>query len=416
MKRRSKIASIIVTVLILVVIGVIILKRSPDSIDVTAEKVDSGPLRSIVSASGNIVPHMAINISANVMGEIKKIPVEEGDAVKKGDLLIVIDPELYLADLKREEANLASAEAELALARSNFERAETMYSEDLPEGGESLISKEEYESLLAQYRVAQSSWNRVNAQVESARANLEKTSIYSSISGVVTSLDVEVGEVAVTGTMNNPGTVLMTVSDLSKMQAEVEVDETDIVQVALGQEAEVTIDAYPDTIFRGIVSEIGNSPIISRLGGGGEETIDFKVVIDMIDSPPELKPGLSTTADIITDSRENTLYVAIQALTMRAETKKLGDREDSSGDEPPRPAREARKDKEIEGVFVVRDGMAIFTPVTTGISDGMYIEILSGLEEGNEVVTGSFKTIRTLQDSARVSTRASLLAEGGAGE
>jgi HlyD family secretion protein len=411
MKKKSKITALVLVILILVIIGVIISTRSPDAIEVTTEQVDSGPLRSIVSASGNIVPHKAINISANVIGEIKKIPVEEGYSVKKGDLLIVIDPELYLANLKREEASLSSAEAELALARSTFERAEKIYSEEPQATGESLISKEEYESLLAEYRIAQSNWNRVNAQVESARANLEKTSIYSSISGVVTSLNVEVGEVAITGTMNNPGTVLMTISDLSRMQAEIEVDETDIVQVNLGQETEVTIDAYPDTIFIGVVSEIGNSPIISRLGGGGEETIDFKVVIDMLDPPGDLKPGLSTTADIITDSREEALFIAIQALTMRAEKNKAAEG-DSNGEKAPRPTRDGKKEKEIEGVFVVTDDTAIFTPVVTGISDGMNIEIVSGLLEGDEIITGSFKTIRTLTDSSSVNARTSILSEG----
>ena len=406
MKKKSKAILIAAIVIIVVAAGLVFLTRSSDKIEVTVEKVKYGPLRSIVSASGNILPHKAINISANIMGEIKKIPVEEGDRVEKGDLLIVIDPELYLAELKREEAALASAEAELALARSNYERAQKIYQEEPPKSGEALISQEEYERLLSEYRVARSDWNRVKAQVESARANLEKTSIYSSIDGIVTSLNVEEGEVAVTGTMNNPGTVLMTVSDLSRMQAEVEVDETDIVEVEIGQEAKVTIDAYPDTTFSGLVSEIGNSPIISSLGSGGDEAVDFKVVIDLIDPPDNLKPGLSTTADIITDSRDNALFIAIQALTMRAFPK-------TNGKESATP--ESKEKIEKEGVFVVKEGRAIFTPIVTGISDGMNIEIISGLEEDNEIITGSFKTIRTLRDSSMVKTVEHLHAEGERG-
>ena len=394
MKKKTKVVLGVLVLILIGVVGLVLGRRSSDDIPVVTEQVESGPLRSIVTASGNIVAHKAINISANIMGEIKEITVKEGDRVKKGDLLLRIDPQFYLAELKREEASLASAEAELALARANYLRAKKMYEEQTPRTGERLISQEDYEQIESEYRVARSNRDRVKAQVESARTNLEKTSIYSSISGVVTSLNVEEGEVAVTGTMNNPGTVLMTISDLSKMQAEVEVDETDIIDVEVGQEAEITIDAYPDTTFRGVVSEIGNSPIISNLGAGGEEAVDFKVVIDLLDPPANLKPGLSTTADIITDTRESALHVPIQALTMRSVPKEGGNAEGSGRNDGERV--------EKEGVFVVRDGRAIFSPVTTGISDGMNIEIVSGLTEGDEVITGSFQTIRTLRDGSRV--------------
>ena len=393
MKKRSKVFLIALIVIVIAAAGIALKVRSPDAVPVTTEKASYSPLRSIVTASGNIVPHKGVDISANIMGEIQKIAIREGDHVEKGDLLIVIDPEFYRSELRREEANLASAEAELALSRSKYQRAEEIYSKKPAGPDESLISKEEYEGLLAEYRVAQSNFNRVTAQVESARTNLGKTSIYSPIAGVVTSLNVEEGEVAVTGTMNNPGTVLLTVSDLSKMQAEVEVDETDIVNVELGQQAEVTIDAYPDTIFQGFASEIGNSPIISSLGSAGEEAVDFKVVIDLNDLPPGLKPGLSTTADIVTKSLERALSIPIQALTMRSAGKS------KDGEEP---KKENEKEDEAEGVFVVKGKKAIFTPVTTGISDGMNIEIISGLVEGDEVVTGSFQTIRTIQDSTQV--------------
>jgi len=393
MKKRSKVFLIALIVIVIAAAGIALKVRSPDAVPVTTEKASYSPLRSIVTASGNIVPHKGVDISANIMGEIQKIAIREGDHVEKGDLLIVIDPEFYRSELRREEANLASAEAELALSRSKYQRAEEIYSKKPAGPDESLISKEEYEGLLAEYRVAQSNFNRVTAQVESARTNLGKTSIYSPIAGVVTSLNVEEGEVAVTGTMNNPGTVLLTVSDLSKMQAEVEVDETDIVNVELGQQAEVTIDAYPDTIFQGFASEIGNSPIISSLGSAGEEAVDFKVVIDLNDLPPGLKPGLSTTADIVTKSLERALSIPIQALTMRSAGKS------KDGEEP---KKENEKEDEAEGVFVVKGKKAIFTPVATGISDGMNIEIISGLVEGDEVVTGSFQTIRTIQDSTQV--------------
>ncbi len=412
MKKRTKIAIIVVAAIIAASTVAAFLTSSGDEIEVTTEKTKYGPLRSIVSASGNIVPHKAINISANVMGEIERIPVKEGDLVEKGDLLIVIDPEIYLAELKSVEAAMASADAGLALAKANYLRAAEIHDKKPSGAGESLISQEEYERLLADYRIAQSDWKRVKAQVESAKANLEKTSIYSSITGVVTSLNVEEGEVAVTGTMNNPGTVLMTVSDLSLMQAEVEVDETDIVDVATGQEAEVAVDAYPDTLFRGLVSEIGNSPIISNLGGG-DEAIDFKVVIDLLDTPPDLKPGLSTTADIITERRDSTLYVAIQALTMRSiKRENTGDSSSSAV-----TGGEEQADKvEREGVFLVRDGLATFSPVKTGISDGMKIEIISGLSEGDEVITGSFRTIRSIKDSTSVKPVSTLRANGEKGE
>jgi HlyD family secretion protein len=341
-----------------------------------------------------------------VSGKITKLYIDEGDIVRKGDTLLIIDPAPYEADVARERAQLAAYIQERQQAKRNLDRALEIHKVQLNTGGEGLISEEELEQARTAYEVSKQRVEGARASTRRAEEYLRKITITAPMSGTVTSLDVEEGETAVIGTMNNPGTVLLTVSDLAVMEAEIMVDETDIIQVSLNQQAEVKIDAYPDTSFSGIVSEIGNSPIISNRGAVGvQEAVDFLVKVGLSDPPDKLKPGLSATAEITTSTRENTLNIPIQAVSIRSveedpnDTGKVDEAEMTESDGS---GSDEKKKVEKKGVFAVVDGEAKFKPVKTGIVGGMDIEIIEGVEEDEEIIIGSFQILRTLEDGDKV--------------
>lgn len=401
MKKRTKILLALAVIAVLAVIVVVNLRmKAKSTVAVQTQKVERGEISHVVSASGYIQPTRSVDISADVAGKVVRIFVKEGDEVREKDTLLIIDPAPYEADVAREKALLAGYEQELLQAERNLRRALKIAESQKDSGGESLISEEELERAKTEYEVARQRVAGAKASLRRAEEYLKKITVTAPMSGTVTSLDVEEGEVAVIGTMNNPGTVLLTISDLREMETEVKVDETDIVDLELGQEASVTIDAYPDSVFRGTVSEIGNSPIISTRGAVGvQEAVDFLVKVALINPPKKLKPGLSATAEITTAERDTALRIPIQAIVMKQpEEKSEGDAaradENSAGKE--------EKGKEERGVFVVRDGIAHFTPIRTGITGGMEIEVLDGLSEGEEVVTGSYKVLRTLKEGTKV--------------
>lgn len=394
MKKKLIIAGTIVVVLAVIII-VNLKTGDRSSVSVQTQKVKRGDIAHIVSASGNIQPKHSVDISADVAGKITKLFINEGDEVTKGDTLLLIDPAPYEAELAREQAQLAGYQSELIQAERNLERALEIYRSQTELGGESLISEEELEQVKTEYEVAKQRVEGARASTRRAQEYLKKITVTAPMSGIVTSLDVEEGEVAVIGTMNNPGTVLLTISDLSEMEAEIKVDETDIVDISIDQKAVVKIDAYPDTSFSGIVSEIGNSPIISTRGAVGvQEAVDFLVKVALTDPPQKLKPGLSATAEITTSSKENTLIIPIQAITIRSVSEGSGEAEEAE-------AKDEKK-KEKKGVFLIEDGVAKFKPIRTGIVGGMEIEVIDGVKEGEEIVIGSFKVLRTLEDNTKV--------------
>lgn len=389
MKKRKKI--VIGAVLALVALIVLLNVLRPghgQGLEVTTEKVQKRELVEKVSATGEIKPKKNINISTDVAGKILRILVEEGAEVRKGELLIKIDSAIYEANADRDRGIIAQSEAQLISQQATMKKARQFLDRRRQLFEEGLISREQFEDAQTQYEIAQANRQANLHLIEQARASLKstsdairKTTIVSPIDGIVTSLKVEEGEVAIIGTMNNPGTVLMTIADLSVMEAEVLVDETDVVKVRSGKRAEVTVDALPGTVMSGQVTEVGNSAITAA-STAGSESRDFKTVITLERPPATLKPGFSATADIIIDEKKGVLAVPIAALVILER------------DDPKK--KEAKVER--EGVFVAEGGHSVFREVKKGIAGDMYIEIASGLKENDEVISGPFAALKKLKD------------------
>ena len=404
MKKKKKIIIILGAVIVVAIIIVAnVLKSGEKTYQVQAEKVERSDLTSVVTANGRIVPKTDVKISAYVPAKITKLPVEEGDEVKKGQLLVQLDDTDYRAAANRSRAELNSAGASMEQAQLVFNRQKELF-------GKKLSSEEQYDMARTDLDLAKARNQQAAASLDQAKYSLSKTTMTSPMDGIVTSLNAEVGEIVMVGTMNNPGTVIMTVSDMSEIETEVEVDETDIAQVKLGQETEISVDAYPDTTFKGKVTEIGHTARISGLGTQDQVT-NFMVKVMLIDEVPSIRPGMSASVDITTDSRTDALNVPIQAVVMREEksdtlTSKEEEKEGAVASTDSSSVKGEKKDKkekkEVEGIFLVADGRAKFVQVATGIADQQNIEIVSGINEDDQVVTGSYKILRTLKDGDKV--------------
>jgi HlyD family secretion protein len=405
---------------------------------VAVEKVVKRDLQAIVTASGKIQPKRSVNISADTMGRVTELAVNEGDVVKKGQFLLQIDPRNLQSMLQQGEASLAAAQSQLeqqraalatsrenlSLARENLKRQRDLWAQQLTtkealDRAESELKVRETEVRQGErlidtqaHRIAQE-----RASLSNARYNLTKVRIESPIDGLVTRRNIEQGEMVVIGTMNNAGTVMLTIADMSVIEAEIEVDETDIPSIRMGQTAKVTIDAMPDKSFTGKVTEIGNSPLQTTSGqasSAGTQATNFKVVVTLDGQIPDVRPGFTCTAEITTATRDKALSVPIQAMAVRdvvfdkdgnvvrekKDEKKRGSRVEAVAAAEPLPAGQTKK--ETEGVFVFRDGAAVFVPVKTGIAGDKYFEVLSGLKEGDEVITGPFASVRELADGDKV--------------
>ena len=390
-----------------------------DAVDVRTENVERRDLVARVAASGHIEPKTSVDISADVSGRIVELTVEEGDDVESGQLLLVIDDTRFRASLQRAEASLAEAMAREAQARGNanqvrrdWERIRDLKSR-LPE----MVTDSEYETArtLAEVQAAfhESARHGVEisrAGVREAEDQLSKTVIRAPMSGRVTRLNVERGETAVVGTMNNPGSHLLTVSDLSVMEAVIEVDETDVPDISVGDSTAVRIDAFGDREFTGRVTTIGNSSIRPRASLGSDQAIDFEVRITLDDTDVELRTDLSATADIITEVRSQVLSIPIIALTLLDADEFEAIRNENAESQP----EDSGNDESVEGVFVVEDGLARFRPVDVGIAGDSYFEVLSGLSEGLTIVSGTFKVIRELSDGDPVQVDEDQSSEGDA--
>jgi HlyD family secretion protein len=382
------------------------------AVTVRAEDVERRDLVAKVRASGHIEPKRSVDISADISGRVVQLPVEEGQAVREGDLLLIIDPTQYEAAVQRAEAALAEARAREVQARTDYDQArrDADRLRQLKERTEDLVTDQEVEQAVTGADVKQSFWRAAEHGVSMARAavseaqdRLDKTVIRAPMSGRITRLSVEKGETAIVGTMNNPGSLLLTVADLSEMEAVIEVDETDVPEVSIGDSASVEIDAFPNKRFTGRVAKIGNSSIrpVGSIGStAGEQAIDFEVRI-ALDAPPEaIRPDLSATADVITATREDVLAIPIIALTLIDEEDfELMENELMAADSAGIAGRDA---SQIEGVYVVADGIAHFRTVEIGITGDNYFEVIAGLEEGETVVSGSYQAIRELRDSSFV--------------
>jgi HlyD family secretion protein len=485
MTKRKKIWIACGGVLLLaIIVAVSISSSRKNTVSVQTSKVQrKETLTSKVKASGEIRAKNFADLQSEVAGIITDLPVHEGDKVKKGDVLLRIDPiqnaadsnsrraqyEASLADaraqqflvmnaeanLLRDEASLRSARADLQQAENNFARAQSSYTRQQQLHEDGLISRDDYEiaqndfrsaksrlevakaqaeQMETQVRVARNNieQNKTSAAASAARAksaeadlaraddNLKKTTLYSPLDGVITQLLVEKGERAQPGIMSNPQATLMTIADLSVIQAQLKVDETDVVNLSLGDAAQVKVDALPDMVFDGEVTEIGNSPIQSTSGSTQQEAKDFKVIITLKNPSPKIRPGMSCTGEITTQRKHNVLVIPIQALTVRdVEVDKDGKYHEpdlSVNKKDPAPASKTGKEnnskKELEGVFVINQNkVARFRTVKTGITGESEIEVLENLKEGEEIVSGSFQTLRTIKDGAAVKTESSSKAQ-----
>jgi HlyD family secretion protein len=393
MKRRTKILiGLAVLIVAVVVFGIAWSRRDKDVTSVTMAKVARMDLTSKVSANGKIDAQRKVDLSANIMGQIVNLAVREGDVVKKGTFLLQIDQKQLAASARGAAASLQAlfsdrdaARATAVAAQHDFQRAQANFAQKIIPAAELDRARAGYDSAQANVAAIEKRIDSARANVAAAQDTLSKTTIRAPMDGVVTALPVEEGEVAVIGTMNNPGTKLLTIADMSVVEAVMEVDETDIPAVKVGQRATVTVDAYPNKTFNGIVTEVGSSPI-QRNPGAGTEAVNFEVKIQIENPPPGVRPGFSASADIITGTRSKAVAIPIQALVVR---------------EKPGSAKSAKPQDE-EGVFVVDKGAVKFAPVSTGLAGESNIEIASCLKEGQQIVTGPFKALREIKDGAKV--------------
>lgn len=377
--------------------------------EVRMERVSRRDLVSAVTASGKIEPKTSVDISADITGRIVRIAVREGDVVTKGQFLIQIDPAEYQAAVTRAEAVVASTQATLLQSRASRDQAEREWrrAQQLIAAGPNLIAPAQAEQAQTAFQVAEATYQSTRAQLAQSRAslqaakdNLAKTRLVSPISGRVVRLAVEEGEVAVPGTFSRETGLLLTVADLSIILAKVQVDETDVVRIALGDSVEVTIDAYADTAFVGRVTQVSHSAKLTSTqttSGSNDRAVDFDVEVTLEAPPEDIRPDLSCTARVVTDTRRNALSIPIIALTVR-------DHERVPNEAVPGmdTTRRRPRHREEEGVFVVREGLATFRPVKVGIAGDEYFEVMNGLREGETIVAGTYQAIRDLKDGDRV--------------
>lgn len=378
--------------------------------EVTVIEVKRRDVTKVITASGNIQPRRRVNVSASAMGKITRVAVYEGDYVAKGDFLLEIDPTAYQSAVDQLRAAVRGAQAELELEEVSLTKARYDYDRTLELSRKELVSENELRDAkmaveigVAKVKSARQALLRYKADLVKAEHDLDEVRITAEMSGVITALNVQEGETAIIGTMNNPGTVLLTIADLSEMEAEVRVDETEVVFIEPGQRASVTLDAFPDTAFTGLVTEVGNSAIRGQLGMG-QESVDFKVVVAILDSIPSIRPGLSASVDVTVAEKEQALAIPIQCLTVRdTDTlarwrKPRGEDADTVGGDK----GDGDEARDVEGVFVVEDGTARFRRLEVGIAGEKYFEVTSGLEEGEQVVSGPFSAIGDLRDDDRL--------------
>ena len=435
-RKKWVIALIIILVGAAVAAAKFYFKRD-DSVTVAAEAVRARDLEAIVTASGTIQAKRFVNMSAVQMGKVTRLAVEEGDAVRAGQFLLQIDPMSLRGTVERGEAavgaareglaqarvNVETARANMQLAQDNARRQRELWSQglttkELLDQAESQLSVRETELRARQADVARAEQQikQEAATLDTSRYNLSQVTLTAPFDGIVTRRNIEEGENVVVGTMNNPGTQLLTIADMSIIEAEVEVDETEIPSVRIGQPARVTIDALPDRTFTGKVTEIGNSPIqLTGQTQAGQQATNFKVTVTLDEAIGEARPGFTCSAEITTATRKDAVAVPIQAMAVRelvydqqgaiVREPREDNRRRPGGVEPTAAAAElpaGHTRRETEGVFVVRDGRSEFVPVKVGIAGDRYFEVLSGLSAGDQVITGPFNNVRNLRDGDTV--------------
>ena len=368
-------------------------------VSVLSAKVEKQDVVSKVTANGKIQAENKVEMSALVMGQIVNLAVREGDKVKKGDFLLQIDRNRAAAETASSNAALRASLSDRDAAKATMEQAERDYDRIRRNYEARITSEAEFQKAAADrsttraaFEAAQSRVDQMRETMNATADTLSKTTVRAPIDGVVTTLRIKAGEVTVIGTMNNPGTQLLTISDMSTIEAVLMVDETDTPTVQIGQKAVLAIDAYPGRSFEGVVTEVGNSPILKDdpdLQGltTTSDAINFKVKVKVTTPPPGIRPGFSVTADIVTGTKSQVATVPLAAVVVR--------------DSPKGEKTETGKLKTEEGVYALRDGKAVFVPVKTGLSGELIVEV-TGLQPGEEIVTGPFKALRQIKDGDRV--------------
>jgi HlyD family secretion protein len=436
-RNKKILIGLVIVVLAAAIVGANLWFRKEKGIAVTNEAIKTRDLDAVVSASGKIQPKRLVQISADLPGRVVNLAVAEGDRIKRGQFLLQVDPKSASTRVASTTASLQAAEVtldqmrqmiqtarvQLDQARQTLARQQGLWRQQLTtrealdraendvKSAESALQEREKSATAQASRIAQE-----RAGLDSARYDLSKQRIESPIDGIVTRRNIQEGETAVVGTMNNPGTVLLTLADMAVIQAEVEVDETNIPHVSLGQIGKITIDAIPDRSFKGHVSEIGNSPIQTAAASAGTQATNFKVTVILDEPVPDVRPGFTCTADITTASRKAVTSVPIPAVAVREliydangqVVKQVRD-DKKPRLEPVASAAELKPGqtrKETEGVFLIRENRAEFVPIKMGIAGDKYFEVLSGLKPGDTVVTGPYNSVRGLKDGDLVKPEA----------
>ena len=413
MKKRTKWTVVGVITLAIVIIGVTsAMKGRNKATEVRIEKVQRRDLVASVTASGQVQPHTKVDISADISGRIVRLAVKEGQMVTAGQFLLEIDPSQYRASVERATAAVASARAQAAQAKPAALQAQRNLDRllALKKANPTLVSDEQIEQLRTQVEVDQATLDAANHAIDQATASyrdasslLGKTTIVAPMSGRVTRLSVEQGETAIQGTFNKDAATMLTISDMSVLETKVKVDETDVSRIKLGDSTVVQLDAFPDTTFVGRVSEISNSSVkgasTGGTGGATDQAIDYEVTIQLLNAPPETRPDFSSTAKIITSTRNSVLSIPIIALTVREDSVKP---DTALTLARKAPTKQVGK-RDVEGVFVVgANNKVAFRPVKVGIAGEKYFEVLTGLKEGEDIVGGTYQAIRELKDGANV--------------
>ncbi len=393
--------------------------RAERGVQVRVEPVEKRQVVSTITATGQVRARRQVNISSDVMGRVTQLTVEEGDEVENGQILLTVDPSQIRAAVARARAALSQAEAQVAQQRSNLLQAERELARlrAITEQDPTLVSVQSLEEAetsvdvqLALVRSALHGAEQAEAGLAEAEDQLSRTTIRAPISGRVIRLNIEEGETAVVGTMNNPGSLLLTIGDLSSIEAVLAVDETYVPQISVGDSAIVELDAFPEKLFSALVSSIGNSAI---QGGSGSPpvqvtgSVDFEVILTLLNPPGTLRPDLSATADIIIDRRAAAIAVPIISVAARsmdddAGVRLAGDVDQNDDEGPTGPIARSLTSRPVEGVFLVREGKAIWTPVTLGVTGQEHFEVLSGVSVGDVVISGPYQTIQDLEDGDEV--------------
>ncbi|HXC25514.1 MAG TPA: efflux RND transporter periplasmic adaptor subunit [Gemmatimonadaceae bacterium] len=407
MRTRSKIIALVIlggTILF----GGIVATRPSEAPEVKIEPVIRRDLVASVTASGQVRPHTKVDISLDITGRITQLAVKEGDMVQQGQFLLQIDPSTYRAAVERAEATVAVSQAQAAQAQANFLQAQDSYNRtaELKRRNPALVADEQLEQLkttvTVDHELVETAKNDIQqnlASLRDAQSALAKTTVVAPITGQVTRLNVEQGETAIMGTLNKDAATLLTISDMSVLETQVIVDETDISRIKVGDAAIVQLDAFPDTTFRGVVTVISRSSSANAstaIGGSGNRAVDYLVTVRLLNAPYNTHPDFSATAKIITDTRSKALAIPIIALTVRNSASA-----DTSADSVA-PAK-AVGQKDVEGVFVVgNDSRVTFHPLHVGVAGERYFEVLSGVQPGERIVAGTYQAIRTLKDGMKV--------------